>query len=100
MSTFATNHTTAGMLLPERIAGHAQRCPDTPAVVADGHTWTYGQLLDCAVQVAAALRERGAGPDRVVGLACPRSVDGLIGMLGIAFAGAAHAYLDPTWPAP
>src|SRR6266704_1193684 len=100
MSTFATNHTATGMLLPERIAGHAQRCPDLPAVVADGHTWTYGQLLDCAAQVAAALRERGAGPDRVVGLACPRSVDGLIGMLGIAFAGAAHAYLDPTWPAP
>jgi amino acid adenylation domain-containing protein len=96
--TLAANRTVAGMLLPERIADHAARCPDTPAVIADGHTWSYGQLVDCAAQVAAALRERGAGPDRMVGLACPRSVDGLIGMLGIAFAGAAYAYLDPTWP--
>src|SRR6266545_7509213 len=85
-------------LLPHLIASKAADSPDAVAVVADGHTWTYGQLVDCAAQVAATLRERGAGPDRVVGLACPRSVDGLIGMLGIAFAGAAHAYLDPTWP--
>ncbi len=98
MSTFAANRTTAATLLPERIAAHAHRYPDAAAVIADGHTWTYGQLVDCAAQVAAALRRRGAGPDRVIGLCCPRSVDGLIGMLGIAFAGAAYAYLDPTWP--
>jgi amino acid adenylation domain-containing protein len=99
MTTHIAQHTWTHPLLPEQIAAHADLRPDTPAVIADGHTWTYGQIVDCAAQVATALRRRGAGPDRVIGLACPRSVDGLIGMLGIAFAGAAHAYLDPSWPA-
>ncbi len=85
-------------LLPHRILTHAVHRPDAVAVIADDRTWTYGQLVGYAARVAAVLRQRGAGPDRVIGLACPRSVDGLVGMLGIALAGAAHVYLDPTWP--
>src|SRR6266536_2169058 len=47
-------------LLPHLIASRAADSPDAVAVVADGHTWTYGQLVDCAAQVAATLRQRAA----------------------------------------
>ncbi len=85
-------------LVPEAIAARAAADPDAVAVVADGDALTYGQLLDQATQVARAVREAGSDRDQIVGLACRRSVDGLIGLLGIVLAGAAYTYLDATWP--
>jgi len=85
-------------LVHEAIAARAAADPDAVAVVTDRDALSYGQLLDQAVHVARAVREAGGDRDQIVGLSCRRSVDGLIGMLGILLAGAAYTYLDATWP--
>ncbi len=48
--------------------------------------------------MAHALRERGVGPDQVVGLCVARSLDLVIGALGILKAGGAYLPLDPEYP--
>lgn len=59
---------------------------------------TYGQLHTRARQVADLVHDALVGPGQVVGLACRRGVEGLVGMLGVLLAGAAYVYLDPDWP--
>ena len=41
----------------------------------------------------------GVGPDTLVGLSVERSLDMVVGILGILKAGAAYLPLDPTYPA-
>lgn len=54
---------TFDRFLPER----ARRFADLPAVVADGHRWTYAELARRAEHLAAGLAGLGIGPgDRVV----------------------------------
>ena len=85
-------------LVAEAIAARAWADPDAVAVLTDGHRLTFGQVLDQSTQVARVIRAAGGGRDQIVGLSCRRSTDGLVGLLGILFAGAAYTYLDPTWP--
>jgi len=85
-------------LVHDLIWDHARRTPDAVAVLDDGITCTYWQLTTAADSVARQLLSLDAGPDRVVGLSFPRTVDGLVHLLGILRAGAALLYLDPTWP--
>jgi amino acid adenylation domain-containing protein len=81
------------------IAAWAETTPDAIAVVDDDRTLTYRQLVDAAVGVASEIRLAGVSRDEVVGLQCPRGLDGLTGLLGIMLSGAACLYLDPAWPA-
>ncbi|HYA79396.1 MAG TPA: amino acid adenylation domain-containing protein, partial [Methylocystis sp.] len=51
-----------------------------------------------ANQLAHHLRDRGVGPDVVVGLCVERSLEMVIGLLGILKAGGAYLPLDPNYP--
>jgi amino acid adenylation domain-containing protein len=84
---------------PTAFADRARDRPHALAVIGPGGPATYRQLFDQASAVAAAVTEAGGGPNRIVGLSCPRGVDGLVGMLGIWLSGSALLYLDPGWPA-
>ena len=64
-----------------------------------GESLTYRQLNQRANQLAHALRNRGVGPDTLVGLCVNRSFEMLIGMLGVLKAGGAYVPLDPANPA-
>jgi amino acid adenylation domain-containing protein len=55
---------------------------------------TYRDLRARSRLLAAALREHHVGPDVVVGLHVPRSIDMLVGILGILEAGGAYL---PLW---
>ncbi|MEO9327890.1 amino acid adenylation domain-containing protein [Gordonia aurantiaca] len=77
----------------------ARRFPDEPAVRWQGRTSTYRELDRRAVAIARDLAERGAGPERFVALAVPRSVDLVVAMWAIAKTGAAFVALDPGNPA-
>ncbi len=90
--------TTRSPLLPTLIAARAEATPDAIAVRTDTDTLTYRQLMRRAGLVAQALYDDALFVDEVVGLACPRSVDGLVGMLGLLVGGAAYLYLDPATP--
>jgi amino acid adenylation domain-containing protein len=85
-------------LVHDLIWDHARRSPDTVAALDDDTACTYRDLTTAADAVARRLLALGAGPDRVVGLSYPRTVEGLVYLLGILRAGAAVLYLDRTWP--
>ncbi|SCF02169.1 amino acid adenylation domain-containing protein [Micromonospora viridifaciens] len=72
---------------------------DEPAVCDPAGDLTYADLQRRSGQVAAGLRARGAGPERVVGISLPRGRDLVVAMLGVLRAGAAFLILDPAQPA-
>ncbi|WP_310463066.1 non-ribosomal peptide synthetase [Sphaerotilus sp.] len=72
--------------------------PDKVAVVYDDQHLTYDGLNQRANQLAGYLMELGVGPDTLVGLCVERSLDMLVGLLGILKAGAAYLPLDPDQP--
>ena len=72
--------------------------PEAVALTYGGHAMSYGDLSRRSNRLAHALRERGAGPDAVVGLALERSFDMMVGLLAILKAGAAYLPLDPSYP--
>jgi natural product biosynthesis luciferase-like monooxygenase protein len=72
--------------------------PTAIAVVASGRELTYQQLNERANQLAHYLRRLGVGPDVLVGLHIDRSVDMMVGLLGIHKAGGAYVPLDPDFP--
>ncbi|MCE9671221.1 non-ribosomal peptide synthase/polyketide synthase [Myxococcus stipitatus] len=81
------------------IEAQAHRTPDALAVAVEEDRLTYRELNARANQLARLLRERGVGPDVLVGLYLERSVQLMVGMLGILKAGGAYVPLDPSYPA-
>ncbi len=80
----------------------AAQCARTPAAVAlvfEGRELTYAALDARAERLAARLRELGAGADVLVGVCVERSLEMMVGLLGILKSGAAYVPLDPTYPA-
>ncbi|MET8847907.1 non-ribosomal peptide synthase/polyketide synthase [Amycolatopsis sp. NPDC004625] len=83
--------------LPELVAARARRTPDAPAVIA-GESLTYAELQSRASRLARVLGARGIGPERIVALALPRSVEIVVAQLAVWQAGAAFVPVDPTYP--
>ncbi|WP_346728620.1 non-ribosomal peptide synthase/polyketide synthase, partial [Corallococcus exiguus] len=75
-----------------------RRTPDAIAVTFDGQELTYAELNGRANQLARYLRARGVLPDVLVGLYVDRSLELLVGVLGILKSGAAYVPLDPALP--
>jgi amino acid adenylation domain-containing protein len=88
----------AGSTLAEWFEGRADADPDAVAVTDGESTLTYGELRERADRVAGWLRDRGAGPEKVVGVCVPRSTDLAVALLGIVRAGAAYLPMDPELP--
>ncbi|MBH8567023.1 amino acid adenylation domain-containing protein [Nostoc sp. CENA67] len=75
-----------------------ERTPDAVAVVFDSQQLTYRQLNERANQLANYLRTLGVKPEVLVGICVERSLEMVVGMLGILKAGAAYVPLDPAYP--
>jgi amino acid adenylation domain-containing protein len=84
--------------LHELFEEQARRTPDAVAVSFEGTQLSYQQLDRYANQLAHYLRERGVGPDVMVGLCLDRGVELIVGILGILKAGGAWLPLDPAHP--
>ncbi len=82
----------------EPFEAQASRCPDQVAVVFERQSLSYGELNRRANQLAHHLKGFGVGPDVLVGLCVKRSLDMVIGLLGILKAGAAYVPMDPSYP--
>ncbi|WAT31391.1 non-ribosomal peptide synthetase [Pseudomonas sp. GXZC] len=80
------------------IEDQVQATPDAPALVFGATTLTYAQLDARANQLAHALREKGVGPDVLVGICVERSIEMVVGLLAILKAGGAYVPLDPEYP--
>jgi amino acid adenylation domain-containing protein len=88
----------AGRLVPELFAATAARTPDAVAVTCDGEQVSYAELDRSAEALAGRLRQAGVGTDVLVGLALPRGIGFVTGMLAIWKAGGAVLPLDPAQP--
>jgi amino acid adenylation domain-containing protein len=69
------------------------------AVLTAQAALTYGELESRANQLARHLESIGAGPGVVVGLCADRCLEMVVGIIGIAKAGATYLPLDPANPA-
>jgi len=67
--------------------------PDAVALIWEGEELSYAELNARANQVAHSLRDAGIGPEDVVALAVPRSVEMVVSLLGIVKSGAAYLLL-------
>jgi amino acid adenylation domain-containing protein len=82
----------------ELVTAQMQRSPDAVAVVFGDEQLTYRELDRRAKRVAHLLSCSDASSD-LVAICVERSLDMLIGMLGILKCGAAYLPLDPHYPA-
>jgi len=76
----------------------AARTPNATAVVFGNKSLTYRELDRRANQLARHLIKLGAKPDGLVGICLERSLDMMVGLLGILKAGSAYVPLDPAYP--
>ena len=81
------------------VAAQADRAPDAVAVVDRDRKATYRELDARANQLAWRLLDAGVGPESIVAICAPRSLELVVGLLGILKAGAAYLPLDPAYPA-
>jgi amino acid adenylation domain-containing protein/non-ribosomal peptide synthase protein (TIGR01720 family) len=84
--------------LPVLFQAQVTAAPDAVAVVCGDVTLTYAQLNTEANQLAHALIGLGVGPEQIVALALPRSVQMIVAMLAVLKTGAAYLPLDPQYP--
>ncbi|MEM7354572.1 MAG: amino acid adenylation domain-containing protein [Acidobacteriota bacterium] len=82
----------------DHIARTARRTPQATAVLCGRQSLDYRQLLEEARRLAHHLRGLGVGPNMPVGLLVERSVQMVLGIVGILEAGGAYVPLDPTYP--
>ncbi len=73
----------------------ARRNPAAIALTCGRRQVTYGELDESAGRWAASLRERGVGPEVLVGICAERSPGLVMGLLAILKAGGAYVPLDP-----
>jgi amino acid adenylation domain-containing protein len=76
----------------------AERTAETMAVTCGGAQLSYAALDRRANQIAHYLRKLGVGAGARVGLCVERSLEMVVGLLGILKSGAAYVPLDPSFP--
>lgn len=72
--------------------------PHGIAVIYKDNTLTYAELDIKVNQLSACLREKGVKRGDIVGIMVERSLEMIIGILGILRAGAAYLPIDPYYP--
>lgn len=73
----------------------AERFPEHPACTLYGESMTYREIYDKAHRLARALKNRGAGPGKRVGLLLPNIPEYLISLQAIWMTGASALQLSP-----
>ncbi|EGX56707.1 NRPS/siderophore biosynthesis protein, partial [Streptomyces zinciresistens K42] len=95
----ATGHTVPAGTWPALFADQVRARPDAVALVFEDEQLTYAQLDERANRLAHALLARGAGPERIVALALPRSTDLIVAEVAVLKSGAAYLPIDHDYPA-
>ena len=86
-------------ILMRGFGAEVERTPDAVAVVFEDRRLTYGELNARANRLARHLVSLGAGPERLVAVAMPRSAGLVVALLAVLKSGAAYVPVDPriTW---
>lgn len=94
MKVIHKNNYTIQKLFEEQVA----KTPDKVAVVCQNKTITYKELNNRANQLAALLRKKGVKPDNLVGIMVERSIEMIVGIIGILKSGGAYIPIDYNYP--
>ncbi|MDT5025306.1 MAG: hypothetical protein QOE61_1732, partial [Micromonosporaceae bacterium] len=84
---------------PELFEAQVSRSPEATALVFRDSRLSFAELNARANRLAHLLIARGAGPERVVALALPRSAEMVVAVVAVAKAGAVYLPVDPELPA-
>ena len=76
-----------------------ERTPGSTVFTFGGETLTYRELNLRANRVAHDLQRLGVGPESLVGICVPRSLEMIVAVFATLKAGAAYLPLDPSYPA-
>ncbi|MFH5244969.1 non-ribosomal peptide synthase/polyketide synthase, partial [Antrihabitans spumae] len=87
--------TTLVALFDNAAAAH----PDSVAVRYENSALTYRELDARANQLARVLIDAGVGPESLVAVSLPRSLDLVVALLAVVKAGGGYLPVDPTYPA-
>ncbi|WP_232665726.1 non-ribosomal peptide synthetase [Pseudonocardia sp. TRM90224] len=85
--------------LPELFARRLPEFGAKGTVICGEEEVTFAELDARADGLARHLADRGVGPEAVVGIMLPRSVDMVVAVLAVLKAGGAYLPLDPEYPA-
>ncbi|MFC9663384.1 non-ribosomal peptide synthase/polyketide synthase [Nocardia sp. NPDC127606] len=89
---------TATGLLPDLLATAVAADPDRDAVTDGDRTLTYRELDRASSRLARVLIDSGVGPDDVIAVGIPRSIESVLAVWAIAKSGAAWLPVDPSYP--
>ena len=82
----------------ELFEAQVERTPDAVALVFEDQQLTYHELNVRANQLAHYLQSMGVAPEVLVGLCVERSIEMVVGLLGILKAGGVYVPIDPNYP--
>jgi amino acid adenylation domain-containing protein len=82
----------------ELIEGQAERTPDSVALIFEDAHLTYRELNERSSHLARHLLALGVGPHCHIGICVERSLEMVVGIIGILKTGGAYLPLDPAYP--
>ncbi|MFA5683207.1 MAG: amino acid adenylation domain-containing protein [Lysobacteraceae bacterium] len=94
----ATAHPVADVTLSALLEAALARDPQAEALVFGETSLSYAELERRSRALAATLQARGIGPEAIVAVALPRSLELVIALIAILRAGAAYLPLDLDHP--
>jgi amino acid adenylation domain-containing protein len=86
------------LTLTEMFEQQAERTPHATAIISRTQALTYFELNERANRVAHLLIKDCIGPEDVVGILMPRTVESIVILLGILKSGAAYLAMDASYP--
>ncbi|MFI7344366.1 amino acid adenylation domain-containing protein [Streptomyces sp. NPDC050085] len=93
-----TAHPVTADTLPDAFEAQVARDPERIALIGEQETLTYDAFNRRANRLAHWLVEQGAGPEQLVAVKIPRSVDLMVAIYAVVKAGAAYVPVDPELP--
>lgn len=84
--------------LAEIFERQTQITPNQIAIIDDTNQLTFEQFNQRANQLAHILREKGIGPETIVGVIANRKIDSIVAVMAILKAGGAYMPIDPFYP--
>jgi amino acid adenylation domain-containing protein len=91
-------HFSQGQCIQDLFEDQVNRTPEHIAISHKGREFTYRELNNRSNQLAHYLRAVDVGPEIPVGICFERSIDLVVGILGVLKAGGAYVPLDPNYP--
>ena len=94
----ATARDLPSVPLPSLFELAVERSPKSIALTYEGDRLSYRELNQRANRLAHVLIGEGAGPEAIVAIALPRSIEQVVAIVAVLKSGAAYLPLDPDAP--